>query len=152
VKLYHAHGHAFLVCPELAKLDPRHAEHSSRWPRCRRVAVNADGQMLDLEGQVIKRRGAPVKGCPLRHEHEGVLEDPEGHRVWDFYWHPGSRPPSAEELGSAPWLCECGAGAIWADLDDLYAPEHLLEVDESAPGQSPVVDTDVGRAVRSDLD
>lgn len=103
MQLYRSSGHAYLVCPRLLELDLRHGEHRSR-PHC------------------AARHGA---SCPIQHDHETFLNDPEGHTVNDFYWLPGCRPPLPDEHP----VCRCGLALALADLDDLYAPEHLEEVD-----------------------
>lgn len=95
---YIRQGHSYLVCPRLLELDVRHGQHWSKGDPCRRG-----------------------KQCPKLHDHETKLVDPEGHTVNDFYWGPGSRPPTPEEHP----VCLCGRPLVYGDLDDLYAAEHL---------------------------
>jgi len=58
------------------------------------------------------------------HEHEEQLLDPEGHTVNDFFWFPGCRPHTADEH---PRCGLCDRPLEVADLDDLYAEEHLVD-------------------------
>jgi hypothetical protein len=105
---YRAAGHAFLVCPRLLALDARHAVHSSKWPPCRRHGADSG----DL--------------CPIDHDHETALVDPEGHRTADFYWVAGC---DTIELHFActgrchdTLRCPCGQQLVYADLDDPHDP------------------------------
>jgi len=100
--LYRSSGHSYLVCPRLLEVDHRHGEHPDKWPPCRR------GHQ-----------------CVQGHDHEPTLIDSEGHTVQDFYWVPGSRPPTADEHPA----CGCGRKLVHADLDDLYDARHLVAVD-----------------------
>lgn len=97
---YRKHGASYLVCPRLLKLDPRHGEHPSKWPDCRRGGR-----------------------CTRRHKHESLLVDPEGHSVNLFLWVPGCRPPTDDEHP----VCSCGSRLVHSDLDDLYDPKHLAK-------------------------
>lgn len=115
--LYVARGRAYLVCPRLLELDPRHGEHPSRWAPCRRLAVDAKGRMLTAEGQLLRdSKGQTSIGCLRDHAHESALEDREGHTVNEFIWLPGCRHP---EPGDVP-ACGCGRDLVWSDGDNPH--------------------------------
>ena len=99
-QIYASSGRAWLVCPRLLEIEPRYKEHHSRWPLCR-------------QGQL----------CPLDHKHESPLADGQGHKVNDFVWLAGCRPPTPDEHP----VCGCGRKLVHCDLDDLYAAENLIE-------------------------
>lgn len=100
---YHGTGISWLCCPTLADLDERYKRHPDKHPGCARG-----------------------RECILEHEHEPPLPEPAGHGGAVFYWWPGCRPPALDEPGNPMPRCNCGRWLVWADLDNLYAPEHLI--------------------------
>jgi len=99
---YASPGHAYLVCPVLLELDPRHGRHWSKHPAC-----------------------AHGRDCIASHEHEAHLVDGGGHRVADFYWPAGGDHIQAHfdcRDGCHDDLrCGCGRQLVHADLDDPFA-------------------------------
>lgn len=107
---YRGPASAYLVCPRLLELDPRHGVHLTyaAGPPCRR-----DGS------EVCRRREAMLAGVGVvmvPHEHEERLEDAEGHTTVHLL----IPPEGAIELAHPDLSCElCGRQLVRSDLDQL---------------------------------
>lgn len=97
MRLYVAPGSAWLVCPRLLELDPRHGQHSIKAPPCRRG-----------------------HSCPIDHRHERLLVDPEGHLAVHFVWQAGSEHAQHHEQ---ELTCTCGRQLVYGDLRDPWVAE-----------------------------